>query len=177
MFVNRVSQQDHNPSCWRASLSWLLLPSCHDLFIGYHSRSLVRHIYDTTGHPRFPLSIRYNDALSHQPKHDIIPYDIAKPVSVVLFAIGQLLVISSTWALGITGQYIQSKFRLWILTSFDRNVFGRLLWHSYGSPGGRFPLQPLPRPDVQWLDDVFLRPCSLVRKISYRSRHSSYHGM
>jgi phosphatidylethanolamine/phosphatidyl-N-methylethanolamine N-methyltransferase len=49
-----------------------------------------------------PLS-RYHDALAHQPKYDVIPYEIAKPLAYVLFGVGQLLVLSSTWALGITG--------------------------------------------------------------------------
>ena len=58
------------------------------------------------------LPTRYHDALAHQPKYDVIPYEIAKPLSYVLFAVGQLLVLSSTWALGITGTSYICCFRL-----------------------------------------------------------------
>lgn len=47
--------------------------------------------------------IRYHDALSYQARYDVIPYDIAKPLAAALFGFGQVLVLTSTYALGITG--------------------------------------------------------------------------
>jgi hypothetical protein len=46
---------------------------------------------------------RYHDALLYQPQSSLIPQNIATPLAIVLFAIGQTLVLSSTVALGITG--------------------------------------------------------------------------
>ncbi|KAG1797061.1 phospholipid methyltransferase-domain-containing protein [Suillus plorans] len=52
----------------------------------------------------------YQRALSDQPRVPMLsaPYDILIPV--VLFAIGQLFVVTSTWALGITGTFLGDYF-------------------------------------------------------------------
>lgn len=63
---------------------------------------------------------RYHDALLLQPASSIIPQSIATPLAVALFAIGQILVVSSTLALGITGtpacyfpSYLKTMFILY----------------------------------------------------------------
>lgn len=49
------------------------------------------------------LCIRYHNALKEQPASDLIDPAIAKPLAAVLFVVGQTFVLTSTWALGITG--------------------------------------------------------------------------
>jgi len=52
----------------------------------------------------------YHRALLDQPYYEILDPSIVKPLAVGLFAIGQLLVLSSTYALGITGTYLGDYF-------------------------------------------------------------------
>ncbi|KAF9516676.1 hypothetical protein BS47DRAFT_1327191 [Hydnum rufescens UP504] len=52
----------------------------------------------------------YTMALLDQPKYDIIPPSISAPLAIALFVIGQTLVLSSTYALGITGTYLGDYF-------------------------------------------------------------------
>ncbi|KAG8908224.1 Phosphatidyl-N-methylethanolamine N-methyltransferase [Tulasnella sp. 403] len=52
----------------------------------------------------------YHDALTHQPKYDVIAPELAKPLAIALFAVGQTLVVTSTWALGVTGTYLGDYF-------------------------------------------------------------------
>lgn len=54
---------------------------------------------------RIPSRIfRYHNALKEQPKSDLINPMLAKPLAIALFVVGQTFVITSTWALGITGK-------------------------------------------------------------------------
>ncbi|TFK69184.1 phospholipid methyltransferase [Pluteus cervinus] len=52
----------------------------------------------------------YHQALKDQPRHQMLPEPYNVIVPGVLFAIGQTLVLSSTWALGITGTYLGDYF-------------------------------------------------------------------
>ncbi|KZT65107.1 phospholipid methyltransferase [Daedalea quercina L-15889] len=52
----------------------------------------------------------FQRALEHQPKHAILPQPLDTIVPVVLFAAGQTFVITSTWALGITGTFLGDYF-------------------------------------------------------------------
>jgi methylene-fatty-acyl-phospholipid synthase len=52
----------------------------------------------------------FNRALKEQPTIPILPAPYATSVPVALFLIGQLFVISSTWALGITGTFLGDYF-------------------------------------------------------------------
>jgi len=52
----------------------------------------------------------YTQAILSQPPSTLIPQYIATPLAVVLFVIGQTLVLSSTWALGVTGTYLGDYF-------------------------------------------------------------------
>ncbi|KAG8962794.1 Phosphatidyl-N-methylethanolamine N-methyltransferase [Tulasnella sp. 419] len=52
----------------------------------------------------------YHEALGHQPTYHLIDPKLAKPLAAVLFTAGQVLVLTSTWALGITGTYLGDYF-------------------------------------------------------------------
>ncbi|KAH9476783.1 Phosphatidyl-N-methylethanolamine N-methyltransferase [Psilocybe cubensis] len=52
----------------------------------------------------------YRQALLEQPQQAILPKEYATIVPVVLFVIGQIFVVTSTWALGITGTFLGDYF-------------------------------------------------------------------
>lgn len=53
---------------------------------------------------------RYHQALAEQPKQAILPEPLEKIVPIALIGLGQLFVVSSTWALGITGTFLGDYF-------------------------------------------------------------------
>lgn len=53
---------------------------------------------------------RYQRALLDQPQVSILPAEYATIVPAVLFALGQLFVVTSTWQLGITGTFLGDYF-------------------------------------------------------------------
>jgi methylene-fatty-acyl-phospholipid synthase len=53
---------------------------------------------------------RYQQALLDQPKQVILPAEHATIVPAVLFGLGQLFVVTSTWQLGITGTFLGDYF-------------------------------------------------------------------
>jgi methylene-fatty-acyl-phospholipid synthase len=52
----------------------------------------------------------YHQALADQPSVPILPETYAKNIPIVLFFLGQLFVVTSTWALGITGTFLGDYF-------------------------------------------------------------------
>jgi phosphatidylethanolamine N-methyltransferase len=61
--------------------------------------------------PAFGLTARrFKEALKWQPRHAALAYGEIKLVAVLLFVIGQILVITSTWKLGITGTFLGDYF-------------------------------------------------------------------
>lgn len=109
----RVQEQDHYEDFWRKCALWVLFFGLDHLQFGHGSRQLVspllkfwctRHVLTLRG--------RYHRALMVQPVSDIIPQYIATPLAIALFVMGQTFVITSTWALGVTGMSKQvSLFR------------------------------------------------------------------
>lgn len=55
---------------------------------------------------RHASSHRYQTALGDQPSHPFLHYTEFKLLAAVLFLVGSTLVITSTWALGITGTFL-----------------------------------------------------------------------
>ena len=53
---------------------------------------------------------RYHLALLDQPQKALLPEEYRIIVPAVLFIIGQIFVITSTWALGITGTFLGDYF-------------------------------------------------------------------
>lgn len=54
------------------------------------------------------LAHSYRQALINQPKYELIDQKLANYLAYALFAAGQTLVLSSTWALGITGTFYEA---------------------------------------------------------------------
>jgi phosphatidylethanolamine N-methyltransferase len=55
-----------------------------------------------------------------QPRKEMLPEPFATLVPAVLFVVGQTFVITSTWALGITGTFLGDYFGIFM----DRRVEG-----------------------------------------------------
>ncbi|KAM0756129.1 phospholipid methyltransferase [Meredithblackwellia eburnea MCA 4105] len=94
----------------------------------------------------------YKVALESQPKLDLLAYTEFKLLAIVSFVVGGVLVLSSMWALGVTGTYLGDYFGILMdekVESFPFNVtanpmyygstlsfLGTALW--YESPVGLF---------------------------------------
>jgi len=92
----------------------------------------------------------YERALRHQPTHPLLDNDLATYAGYALLAGGNLLVISSTWALGITGTFLGDYFGILMdkkVTSFPFNVTDAPMYYGstmsflgtalvYGRPAG-----------------------------------------
>lgn len=92
----------------------------------------------------------YKTALSEQPEHPLLLSVYSQAAAATLFAGGNILVISSTWALGITGTFLGDYFGFLLdemVTGFPFNVCGApMYWGStmsflgsalwYGKPAG-----------------------------------------
>jgi len=76
----------------------------------------------------------YERALRSQPTLDIIDNALFKIIAVGLFAVGNVLVVSSMWALGVTGTYLGDYFGILMdekVESFPFNVTSAPMY--YGS--------------------------------------------
>ncbi|EPE32373.1 hypothetical protein GLAREA_07506 [Glarea lozoyensis ATCC 20868] len=76
----------------------------------------------------------YERALRAQPSHPLLETDLAKYLAYALIAGGNTLVISSMWALGVTGTYLGDYFGILMddmVTGFPFNICGAPMY--YGS--------------------------------------------
>lgn len=92
----------------------------------------------------------YERALRAQPSHPLLSTDVATYIAYGLIAAGNVLVLSSMWALGVTGTYLGDYFGILMdkrVTSFPFNVtdapmyygstmsfLGTAIW--FGKPAG-----------------------------------------
>ncbi len=76
----------------------------------------------------------YKGAIQEQPTHPLLDTLAVKAVACALFVAGNVLVISSTWALGITGTFLGDYFGILMddmVTGFPFNVTDAPMY--YGS--------------------------------------------
>ncbi|KAI0396565.1 phospholipid methyltransferase [Xylariaceae sp. FL0594] len=92
----------------------------------------------------------YERALRHQPSHPLLETTEAKYLAYALIASGNILVLSSTWALGITGTFLGDYFGILmddIVTGFPFNITDAPMYNGstcsflgtallYGKPAG-----------------------------------------
>lgn len=92
----------------------------------------------------------YKTAIAEQPSHPLLQTGLSQAVAVALFASGNILVVTSTWALGITGTFLGDYFGFLLdemVTGFPFNVCGApMYWGStmsflgsalwFGKPAG-----------------------------------------
>ncbi|KAL6708446.1 Phosphatidyl-N-methylethanolamine N-methyltransferase [Coniothyrium glycines] len=94
----------------------------------------------------------YNLALSHQPTHPALASPLVKYAAIPLFLTGNTLVLTSMYALGVTGTYLGDYFGILMdapVTSFPFNVSEAPMYHGstlsflatalwHGKPAGVF---------------------------------------
>lgn len=92
----------------------------------------------------------YERALRAQPSHPLLEGFVSQGLAVALVASGNVLVLTSMWALGITGTYLGDYFGILMdemVTGFPFNVSGSPMYHGstmsflgtalwYGKPAG-----------------------------------------
>ncbi|RKP15383.1 phospholipid methyltransferase-domain-containing protein [Piptocephalis cylindrospora] len=92
----------------------------------------------------------YHTAMQHQPTHPELDYVEVKVVAGILFLVGNTLVLSSMWALGLTGTYLGDYFGILMdakVTGFPFNITDNPMYQGstmsflaaalwYGSPAG-----------------------------------------
>lgn len=117
------------------------------------------------------LYLRYHNALKEQPPSDLIDPAIAKPLAAVLFVVGQTFVLTSTWALGITGKsdsvYARMRFLnyieqvlSWVITLVSSCPRASLVSPSTSSRTRCTSEAPCALP---------LRPCGTLPRLGYFS--------
>ncbi|KAG8848638.1 Phosphatidyl-N-methylethanolamine N-methyltransferase [Tulasnella sp. 330] len=119
-FWNYVAQNEYNEKTITKLLGGRRYLGCYLLAIAIFSLGIVRDYF-------------FYKAIQEQPKFDIIPYEIAKPLAYMLFIAGQVLVLSSTWALGITGTYLGDYFGILMdekVTGFPFNIMNDPMYNG-----------------------------------------------
>ncbi|KAK6542156.1 Phosphatidyl-N-methylethanolamine N-methyltransferase [Orbilia ellipsospora] len=111
----------------------------------YHSKTITKLAFGNPYHGCYLLAITifslgifrdalYERALQDQPTLDILTTPLAKLAAATLFATGNILVITSMWALGLTGTYLGDYFGILMdhkVESFPFNVTSAPMY--YGS--------------------------------------------
>lgn len=98
----------------------------------------------------FVRDFLYERALRHQPTHPLLETPLATYAGYSLLAVGNILVLSSTWALGITGTFLGDYFGILLdkrVTGFPFNLTDAPMYYGstmnflgsallYGRPAG-----------------------------------------
>ncbi|MCJ1340886.1 Phosphatidyl-N-methylethanolamine N-methyltransferase [Bachmanniomyces sp. S44760] len=119
--------------------------------VDFGQKSLLRHLPSTgKGKHVDVLGSSYERALRAQPSHPLLETPASNYLAYVLIATGNTLVISSMWALGLTGTYLGDYFGILMdyrVTSFPFNVVDAPMYYGstlsflgtailYGKPAG-----------------------------------------
>ncbi|CAK1355243.1 unnamed protein product [Cercospora beticola] len=135
------------PSLWISAASIVFNPTFWNIAARseYHNKTITKL---AGGNPRYgcyALAVTifsigiirdalYERALRAQPTHPLLEGFVSQALAVGLVASGNVLVLSSMWALGITGTYLGDYFGILmddIVTGFPFNVSGSPMY--YGS--------------------------------------------
>lgn len=137
LFWNIVARQEYHNKVLTRLFGGRSQTACYGLAITIFSLGLVRDYL-------------YERALSAQPSYPLLELPEVKYLAYALLAMGNVLVVSSTWALGITGTFLGDYFGILmddIVTGFPFNVTDApMYWGStcsflgaallYGKPAG-----------------------------------------
>ena len=127
----------------------MLFPRSRHFLLGHSSRRSVSGIPELS--PDYVvIHPRYERALRDQPTLSFLTTTPSQIVAYGLIATGNVLVLSSMWALGITGTYLGDYFGILMdyrVTSFPFNITDAPMYHGstlsflgtaffYGKPAG-----------------------------------------
>ncbi|KAI0407171.1 methylene-fatty-acyl-phospholipid synthase [Xylaria palmicola] len=137
LFWNIVARQEYHNKVLTKLFGGRAQTACYALAATIFSLGLVRDGL-------------YERALRHQPSHPLFETTGAQCLAYALIAAGNILVVTSTWALGITGTFLGDYFGILmdsIVTGFPFNVTDAPMYHGstcsflgtailYGRPAG-----------------------------------------
>ncbi|ROT36630.1 phospholipid methyltransferase [Sodiomyces alkalinus F11] len=137
LFWNIVARQEYHNKVLTRIFGGRSQAACYALAITIFSLGLFRDYL-------------YERALRHQPSHPLLETDAATYAGYALLAAGNVLVISSTYRLGITGTFLGDYFGILmdsIVTGFPFSVTDAPMYHGstmsflgtalvYGKPAG-----------------------------------------
>ncbi|PWN50306.1 putative OPI3-methylene-fatty-acyl-phospholipid synthase [Violaceomyces palustris] len=121
LYWNIVAQNEYHNKTITKLLGGRRYLGCYFLAVSIFSLGILRdHLY--------------NVALKDQPANPLLLHPIVKPLAGVLFASGNIFVLSSMWALGVTGTYLGDYFGILMdhmVTGFPFNVMNNpMYWGS-----------------------------------------------
>ena len=123
----------------------MLLSRFYDFFLWNSERPLVR-LFQYPMSFFFSLSLmelRYQLALLDQPQKAFLSGEYRIIVPAALFIIGQTFVISSTWALGITGTFLGDYFGILMDHRVEGYVFSSSVGQGFKIHSSRLSLASL----------------------------------
>ncbi|KAI1827269.1 methylene-fatty-acyl-phospholipid synthase [Xylaria intraflava] len=137
LFWNIVARQEYRNKVLTKLFGGRSQVACYALAVTIFSLGLVRDGL-------------YERALRGQPSHPLLETAEAKYLGYALIAVGNILVVTSTWALGITGTFLGDYFGILmddIVTGFPFNVTDAPMYNGstcsflgvallYGKPAG-----------------------------------------
>ncbi|KAI1387423.1 phospholipid methyltransferase [Hypoxylon trugodes] len=137
LFWNIVARQEYHNKLLTKLFGGRSQTACYGLALTIFSIGLVRDFL-------------YERALREQPSYPLLELDEVKYVAFALLAVGNILVISSTWMLGITGTFLGDYFGILmddIVTGFPFNITDAPMYNGstcsflgtallYGKPAG-----------------------------------------
>ncbi|KAI2622021.1 phospholipid methyltransferase [Hypomontagnella submonticulosa] len=137
LFWNIVARQEYHHKILTKLFGGRSQAACYGLALTIFSIGLVRDFL-------------YERALRHQPSYPLLELDEVKYLAYALLAVGNTLVISSTWRLGITGTFLGDYFGILlddIVTGFPFNITDAPMYNGstcsflgtallYGKPAG-----------------------------------------
>lgn len=137
LFWNIVARQEYRNKLLTKIFAGNSQIACYALAATIFSLGIVRDLL-------------YKNAISEQPSHPLLEAPYIKGAAIALFVTGNVLVVTSTWALGITGTFLGDYFGFLMdemVTGFPFNVTGApMYWGStmsflatalwFGKPAG-----------------------------------------
>ncbi|KAL8898547.1 MAG: hypothetical protein Q9207_006644 [Kuettlingeria erythrocarpa] len=151
------------PSLYISALSIAFNPTFWNIVARreYHNKTLTRLFNGNSQRACYALALTifslglfrdflFERALRSQPVSPLLEHPWAPPLAYLLILCGNILVLSSTWALGITGTYLGDYFGILMdepVTSFPFNITGAPMYYGstmsflgtallYGRPAG-----------------------------------------
>ncbi|KAH7185623.1 phospholipid methyltransferase-domain-containing protein [Fusarium flagelliforme] len=137
LFWNIVARQEYHNKLLTKLFGRNSKAACYALAFTIFSLGMVRDLI-------------YKNAIFEQPTHPALVSDFIQAAAAALFIVGNVLVVSSTWRLGITGTFLGDYFGILMdemVTGFPFNVTGSPMYTGstcsflatamwYGKPAG-----------------------------------------
>ncbi|KAH7157600.1 phospholipid methyltransferase-domain-containing protein [Dactylonectria estremocensis] len=137
LFWNIVARQEYHNKLLTNIFGGRSRIGCYALAVTIFSLGIIRDLI-------------YKKAISEQPSHPLLLTPFVQAAAIGLFLTGNVLVVTSTWSLGITGTYLGDYFGILMdemVTGFPFNVTSApMYWGStmsfvatalyYGKPAG-----------------------------------------